>query len=106
MLLFALRNSTLQYIKIRVFTPELAHTFVNAWDDKLWATYRPWYVRMLKERHENTKELHRLFGLAIAKKVRGFCNDCAMEEYLEAMKEKFDGDANMHASNTGLHNGD
>ncbi|KAE9982951.1 hypothetical protein BLS_005156 [Venturia inaequalis] len=51
MLLFALRNSTLQYIKIRVFTPELAHTFVNAWDDKLWATYRPW-----------------LFGLAIAKK--------------------------------------
>lgn len=47
-----------------------------------------------------------LFGRAIMKKVEGYCDDCAMEEYREALKENFDGDANMHASNTGFHNGD
>lgn len=106
MLFFARRKPTLQDIKIKVFTPELAQTYVNAWDDKLWATYRPWYVRLLKERHENTEEMHMLFGRAIMKKVEGYCDDCAMEEYREALKENFDGDANMHASNTGFHNGD
>lgn len=106
MLFFAHRKSTLKDIKITVSTPELARTHVNAWDDKLWERYQPWYVRLLKERHDNTKELHELFGRAIAKRVEGFCEHCAMEEYREALKEKFDGEANMHASNTGSHNAD
>lgn len=106
MLFFARRNSTLQDVKIRVFTPELAQTYVNAWDDKLWSTYQPWYVRLLQERHKNVKELYRLFGQAIAKKIKGLCDECAIEEYREALKERFDGDANMHASNTGFHNSD
>ncbi|QDS72885.1 hypothetical protein FKW77_007595 [Venturia effusa] len=41
MLFFAHRKSSLQNIKIKVFTPELAQTYINAWDDKLWERYQP-----------------------------------------------------------------
>lgn len=106
MLFFAHRKATLEDIKINVITPELASTVVDSKDWKTWKGYQPWYVRILKERHEGAVEMHRLFGRAIKKKIEGFCDDCAMEEYLEALKEKFDGDAHKHASNTAGHNGD
>jgi hypothetical protein len=106
LLFFKHRKETLKDIEINVFTPELASSFVDTKDGKTWAGWAPWYVRILKERYEGVKEMHRLFGRAIGKRIQGFCEDCAMEEYREAMEERFDGDAHMHASNTGVHNED
>lgn len=72
----------------------------------MWTGWQPWYVRMLKERHEGAKEMHRLFGRAIEKRIKGLCEHCSLTEYREALEARFDGEGHQHASNTGAHSGD
>jgi hypothetical protein len=106
MLLFSHRKTTLKDVRVNIFTPELGNSYVDVKDGTTWTGWAPYYVRILKDRHEGVREMHGLFGRAIVKRINGFCEDCSLEEYREAMEERFDGDAHMHASNTGVHNGD
>jgi hypothetical protein len=106
LLFFTNRKAKFKNVHINIFTSEIRNSYIDVKDGKKWTGWAPWYVRILKERHDGVREMHRLFGKAIAKRIMGFCEDCSLEEYRETLEEKLDGDVHMHASNTGIHNGD
>jgi hypothetical protein len=100
LLFFAHRKNTLRKTVVNVFTPEIRNTAVDVYSDQ-WVGYMPWYVRMLVERHEGVREMYRLFGKAIAKRIGGMCEDCALEEYREVLEGRLHGFVHQHASNSG-----
>jgi hypothetical protein len=88
-------------VEVNVFSSEVERTKINVKDGNIWGQYYPWYVRMLVEQHGAAAELHKLFGKAIAMKIQGFCDDCALEEYRDACQNKHR--FWVHPSNMGEH---
>jgi hypothetical protein len=99
LLLFG-RLKHLEAVKVNIFTPETEKTKIDVKDGCIWGRFYPWYVRMLVDQHSVAAKQHMLFGRAIAMKIQGFCDDCALERYKDAcQRERFW----VHPSNIGEH---
>jgi len=79
----------LKTVEVHVFSPWRRATSVDSDNLRLWQNTSPQHVRELIQNHHGNVEMHELFGVAIAKKILGFCNDCAMEELVEAINDKW-----------------
>ena len=87
-----LEFSNLQYLKkveVHIFSPWRCATSVDRYDLRRWQNTPPQEARQLIQNHHGNVEMHELFGAAIAKKILGFCDDCAMEELVEAINDKW-----------------
>lgn len=76
-------------LHVHVFSPELRLTEVDTKSEATWSGYTPAYVRFLVVQHEAAKEMHQLFGRAVAMKIQNYCDKCALKEYRAACHGKY-----------------
>jgi hypothetical protein len=76
----------LENVSVRLSSVETMRTKVNVKDGNGWLHHPPWYVRMLVQQNQAVEDIHRLFGMAIAMNILGYCDDCALEQYEEAVR--------------------
>jgi len=88
-LLFFERLQHLKTVEVHIFSCWRRATEIDKNNLRLWQGSSPQAVRQLIQNHHGNVEIHELFGAAIAKKILGFCDDCALEEFVEAINEKW-----------------
>jgi hypothetical protein len=88
-LLYFKKLDKLDKVNIHLFSRWRRETAVDKNNERMWRGYPPHIVRQMMRNHEGNGAIHELFGKAIAMKIKGFCDDCAMEEMIREVNGKW-----------------